>query len=252
VTNWAKVQVGVCVLVAFGVLVYGSIVEWDWYFIAIAMAAVLTYAGLTAYESMAVDPKNIALVATLGAVSSIGRVVVQGIPDAEPATFLVLMSGFSFGPVVGAVVGALTALGSNLILGEGIWTPWQMVAWGLVGFSAGLLRRMWPSIRIRWLIPFAVVCGYAFGWFMNIQYLLGESSVTWKAYLAACVASFFPFDTTNAVVTAGLVAIAGYPVYQIFERFRKRMVVTRLDSSGGYSETGNGREDIANTERNEF
>ena len=44
------------------------------------------------------------------------------------------------------MVGALAALASNFFFGQGPWTPWQMYAWGLVGYGAGLLA-MAPAKR---------------------------------------------------------------------------------------------------------
>ena len=43
------------------------------------------------------------------------------------------------GPGPGFMVGATTALVSNLFFGQGPWTPWQMLAWGVVGAAGGLL-----------------------------------------------------------------------------------------------------------------
>ena len=40
------------------------------------------------------------------------------------------------------MVGALAALASNFFFGQGPWTPWQMYAWGLVGYGAGLLAKL--------------------------------------------------------------------------------------------------------------
>ena len=54
-------------------------------------------------------------------------------------TFIVLVSGVALGPAPGFVVGATTAVVSNLFFGQGPWTPWQMLAWGLVGVVGGLM-----------------------------------------------------------------------------------------------------------------
>ena len=36
-------------------------------------------------------------------------------------------------------MGSLAALTSNFFFGQGMWTPWQMYAWGLVGYLGGVL-----------------------------------------------------------------------------------------------------------------
>jgi len=39
--------------------------------------------------------------------------------------------------------GALAALASNFALGQGIWTPWQMLAWGACGAAGALVAMTW-------------------------------------------------------------------------------------------------------------
>lgn len=39
------------------------------------------------------------------------------------------------------MVGALAALVSNMFFGQGPWTPWQMYAWGLIGYLSGVLAQ---------------------------------------------------------------------------------------------------------------
>lgn len=34
------------------------------------------------------------------------------------------------------MTGAMTALTSNMLLGQGPWTVWQMSAWGMMGLSS--------------------------------------------------------------------------------------------------------------------
>ncbi|MFX4303159.1 ECF transporter S component [Alicyclobacillus tolerans] len=216
-------QICASLLVALVVLIYGSLHGWAWYWIALAVLGLAGYAGILTMQRKLQDARLLTVIATLAAIASVGRDSVQGIPDVQPATFLILMSGFSFGPTVGAAVGALTAIGSNLILGEGIWTPWQMVAWGGIGLLAGLIRKFWIRFPVWGLILVSVLGAYGFGWFMDIQYVIGEQHLNWHTYLLACMSSFFPFDTTHAGVTAGLVLVAGKPVFRLMERYKQRM-----------------------------
>lgn len=54
-------------------------------------------------------------------------------------TTMVVLAGIALGPKNGLLVGALARLLCNFFDGQGPWTPWQMLAWGLVGFTAGML-----------------------------------------------------------------------------------------------------------------
>jgi energy-coupling factor transport system substrate-specific component len=220
-------QAALALVLAIGVVVAGTVQAWPWYASAIACLALLAFAFLESFELQAVNPKYLALVATVSALAAVGRAVAQGIPGVQPATFFVIMAGYAFGPLTGAAVGAFAALGSNLFLGEGAWTPWQMLAWGLAGLTAGWFRLLCPRFRLVWMVPFGFVWGYVFGWIMNTWMLLGGADISVPAYLTLCAASA-AFDTNHALANAVLVAVAGPFVNREFGRFRKRLQTAEL------------------------
>lgn len=214
----------VAAVLAAAVIVIGALWHWPWYAQTVAAGALGGFALLEWYEYRAVNPRYLAFVAAISAIAAVGRAAVQGIPGVQPATFFVILAGFSVGPATGAAVGAFTAVGSNLFLGEGAWTPWQMVAWGLIGWSAGMVRLVLPKLPPRWLTPFGLLSGYVFGWIMNLWVWFG-GPVSIKVYLALCVESF-AFDTNHAVTTAVLLLVAGPAVHRVFARYQKRLQAT--------------------------
>ena len=125
----------------------------------------LLAAGLFAFERRRFDPRALALAATLAALATAGRVLVP-IPSAKPVTAVCLLAGICLGPASGAAVGASTALLSNAFLGQGPWTPWQMLLWGLIGVAGGLLG---PVLRNRTaLVAAGAIAALAFGACMNV------------------------------------------------------------------------------------
>ncbi len=80
------------------------------------------------------------IISMLSAIGAIGRVPFAAIPSVQPTSFVIIMSGLSFGGNTGFMVGSTAALVSNMLLGQGPWTPWQMFAWGMMGFTAPYLR----------------------------------------------------------------------------------------------------------------
>ena len=65
------------------------------------------------------------------------------------------LRGYVLGGAPGFVVGAVGALASNVVFGQGPWTPWQMAAWGSVGlFGAWLgVVAAAASGACRWRSP---------------------------------------------------------------------------------------------------
>ncbi|MFH1641828.1 MAG: DUF6580 family putative transport protein [Nanoarchaeota archaeon] len=71
------------------------------------------------------------------------RAPMQAIPSAEPITFFALLSGWLFGKRKGFFVGAGALYASNFLVfgGQGIWTLFQAIGFGMAGFLGGFLRK---------------------------------------------------------------------------------------------------------------
>lgn len=90
------------------------------------------------YERRKPKAREIVMIATLAAMSAFGSLISASILPIQMGTAMVIISGISFGPEAGFLVGALGRFVVNFFQGQGPWTPWQMVCWGLLGFLAGL------------------------------------------------------------------------------------------------------------------
>jgi len=192
-------------------------------------------------EKSRTDEKVLALVATLGALAAVARVPFAAIPNVQPTTFLVMLSGYVFGVRVGFLVGAIAALFSNVFLGQGPWTLWQMLAWGLSGASAGLLRKLVERGKAALLdLPwkkwvFVIVCtlwGYLFGWLMNLWIFVGMGSfMNGKSFLALYVTSF-SFDTAHAIGNGLFAALFSRMFARILVRYHRKLVIARVQMEG--------------------
>jgi energy-coupling factor transport system substrate-specific component len=192
----------------------------NWGIVATVMAALIILAFFFEFESAAISSKEIALVAMLGTISAAARIPFAAIPSVQPSTFIIICAGYVFGPLPGFMVGAVTALVSNLFLGQGPWTPYQMLAWGLAGASAALLRRFKPALI--WLIPFGIIWGYLFGWIMNTWFWVSFAyPLSFKTFLFYQSTSLW-FDTFHAVGNAIFLGVFGLKTIDILERFKKR------------------------------
>jgi len=109
-------------------------------------ALALVVGGVAWFEGGALSTRELAVVATLAAAAAAGRVVFAAIPGVQPVTVIAIIAGATLGARAGAATGALAAFVSNLFLGEGIWTPQQMLGWGLCGVAGALLA---PVVRTR-------------------------------------------------------------------------------------------------------
>lgn len=180
---------------------------------------------LARFESRKVEPRELVLLAVLAAVAAVGRIPFASLPSVQPTTFVIMMSGLVFGAESGFIIGAVAALASNMIMGQGPWTPWQMAAWGLVGLTAGMLRHSRFLQTKTGLILFAIGWGFLFGWIMNIWGFLAivqsGNPVTVKAFLLYMGASV-PFDTIHAVSNVIFLLTFGSIWLKILHRFKRK------------------------------
>ena len=92
---------------------------FSWGLVATVLVILAILAFFFEFEATALSSKEIALVAMLGTLSAVLRIPFAVIPNVQPCTYLIICSGYVFGPVAGFMVGSVTALVSNFFLGQG-------------------------------------------------------------------------------------------------------------------------------------
>src|SRR5919198_5717660 len=212
--------------IAFGITMFGAAV-WaavdrgngglSLLLIAVALLAL----GVAWLESGPDSAKEIALIATLGGAAAAGRVLFAAIPGVQPVTVIAVCAGAALGARAGIAVGGVAALVSNLFLGQGVWTPWQMLAWGACGgagaLAAPLLRR-----RIA-LAAMTFVLGLAFSSFMDVwNWLTFYDQHTWSTLLATN-ARGLPFDLAHAIGNVVMALVAGPELLALLDRYGRRL-----------------------------
>ncbi len=125
-----------------------------------------------------------------------------------------------FGSEAGFLIGATAALLSNLFFGQGPWTPWQMFGWGMMGYTAGLLRHTILLSKKLGRAIFGFIWGFLFGWLMNMTLVLGYmSEISWSAILIVNAASFY-FDLAHALSNVIFLTVFGAMWMRILQRYQ--------------------------------
>ena len=139
--------------------------------------------------------KDIAMIGFFVAISSITRIGMSYFPNIQISTVLIILITVNYGLKYGLLVAILTPLTSNMILGQGIWTLWQVISWSLISILAFPFRKFKDDIYIMGLL--SLICGYIFGLTISIQScmtygLLGNKFIIY--YLSG-----LGFDTLHAI-----------------------------------------------------
>lgn len=172
------------------------------------------------FETRNSEAREIVFLAVLATIAALGRVALAAVPGVKPTSFVVVMTGLTLGPEAGFIVGSTSALVSNLFLGQGPWTPWQMFAWGLMGITAGLIRNFKWAHKRKYLAGLGVAYGFLFGWIMDLWYaMVYVQPLNIKTFIAAYATSFY-FDLTHGITTAVLLFFFYESWYKIITRFK--------------------------------
>lgn len=228
-----SVQVTLVFLVLIAVFSYTVLVtEKNYVLLSFLILTLVLLLFISRFESRQVSSKEMVFLAVLIAVVSASRLPFVLIPNVQPVTFFVIICGIAFGAESGFLVGASVALISNLVLGQGTWTPWQMLAWGLIGFAAGLLRNT-PLLQKRsLLIGFGFVVAFLYGWLLNLHYtLIYVRPLTGQAIWTANLASA-TFDLMHALGNAFFLAVFATAFLKLIRRFQLKYGLVLPDDEG--------------------
>ncbi len=178
------------------------------------------------YERAQPTPKLLALLATLAAIAALGRDAFAAIPDVKPITAIVLISGVAFGSGPGFAVGAISALASNILLGQGPWTPWQMLGWGLVGLLGAALGRV--GSRRLGPLALALACAVSaevFNLVVDLYTWTGAGDHTLRAF-GLVLGTAVVFDVTHVVASFAFGLAFGPTLLRMLLRVRSRLEVS--------------------------
>jgi energy-coupling factor transport system substrate-specific component len=170
------------------------------------------------FEREPIRTKTLMFIGILIALAVAGRVPLAAIPSVQAASFIIIIGGISLGPELGFITGSTTALVSNMFLGQGPWTPWQMLAWGLMGLTAGLLGKTRIKKSLLLVVIFGGVWGFLFGWIMDLWYALAYvNPLNLKSFILAFGASV-PFVALHAGANVLLLTFLYKPWELLFNR----------------------------------
>lgn len=176
------------------------------------------------FEGRKPKARELVLLASLAALNIAGRSIFFMLPEFKPVLALTIIVGVSLGGETGFLVGSMTMLVSNIIFGQGPWTPWQMFALGIIGFLAGilfrkgLLRRTRESLAIFGAFSAIVI----YGGLMNPAAALiwvGNGSLNLKSLLAYYVTGF-PMDCVRAIATVIFLWLLAEPTLEKLDRIK--------------------------------
>ena len=174
------------------------------------------------FESEKPKARELIVISVLCAIAVAGRAAFFMFPEFKPVVALIIIAGVCFGGETGFLVGAITGFVSNFFAGQGPWTPWQMFAFGIIGFIAGILFKKDALQKTK-----ASLCIFGFlatfviyGGIMNpASIVMYQNKITLKMILSAYIVGM-PLDLIHAAATAFFLWFISEPMIEKLERIK--------------------------------
>ena len=203
----------------FGMFYLG---DRKYYFISLLIILETMIPFCMTFEGRHPKARELVIISVLCAIAVAGRAAFFMLPQFKPVVALVIIAGVSFGGETGFLVGAVTGFVSNFFFGQGPWTPWQMFAFGIIGFLAGILFR--KGLLRKTKISLCVFGGLAtiiiYGGIMNPATIIMSQEKLNFAMIKAAYISGLSFDLVHGASTAFFLWFISEPMIEKLDRIK--------------------------------
>lgn len=167
--------------------------------ISILLAFAICIPFFVSFEKRKPRAREVILISIMTTISTVSRLIFSIIPGFKPVTAITIITGLSLGAEAGFVTGAMSAIVSNIYFGQGPWTPFQMLVWGLIGYVAGLVGNHKFSRTKLFLSVYGIISGVVFSLIMDIWVVLSLDNGFNMARYITIVATSLPTMVMYAV-----------------------------------------------------
>ncbi|BFT73839.1 ECF transporter S component [Paenibacillus sp. P36] len=193
-----------------------------YYFISLLVILETMLPFVMLFESRKPQARELIVIAVLCAIAVAGRAAFFMVPQFKPVVAMVIISGVCLGAEAGFLVGVVTGFVSNFFFGQGPWTPWQMFAFGIIGFLAGLLFK--KGILRRNKAALCIFGGlttfFIYGGLLNpASVLMSPVQPTKEMFLLAYLQGI-PFDLIHAASTVIFLYFIAKPMLSKLDRIK--------------------------------
>ncbi len=214
-------------LLAVGLTVFLGATYFEhrkYYLISLLIILETLISFFSLFEGRTPKSRELVTISVICAIGVVGRSAFFALPQFKPVGAIVMIAGICFGAQNGFLVGAITAFVSNFFFGQTVLTPWQMVAFGLVGFISGLIFSNKNAAKNKLLLSItgALLTFFVYGVIMNCA-----SVITWEPevnlpMLITSVLLGMPFDLIHALSTALFLWFIAEPMIEKIERIKTK------------------------------
>lgn len=192
-----------CIFASLSILFSDMLKTRKLYISGIFICTVLITINFLFFEKKKYDNKKLTLICTFISIGTISRCALYFIPCIKPLTSVIILSSVFLGATESFFTGSMSMLISNIFLGQGPWTFWQMTAAGLAGaFSSIIFNKLkFKTSNINLTVVTIICICLIYSPIMNLSsfmFMFPEFSINVLiTYLITCLAN----DISHLIVT---------------------------------------------------
>ncbi len=200
--------------------------EANYYAISVLLVIAAIALLVWRFEKKQILLRDVVMISVLVSMAVVGRLIFFAVPQVKPCAAIVIITGIMLGKEAGIICGFLTAFVSNFFFGQGPWTPWQMLAFGAVGFVAALvfsgnILEEKENKMVLAVFGFLVVL-IVYGLIVDTgSVFMMLDRPTWKGALGIYGAGIV-FNITHAIATAVFLWLLAKPLMMKIDRVKKK------------------------------
>lgn len=196
----------------------------NYYLISLLIILELLLPFFLSFEKKKPTARELVVISVICAIAVASRIVFAAIPQFKPVVAIIIIAGICFGGESGFLIGAITAFVSNIYFSQGPWTPWQMLAFGAMGFFAGIIFQ--KGIIKKEKLPICIFGGIAtiviYGGIVNLSSVfLYQTNPTLDGIIYTYVTGF-PYDLIHAISTVFFLWFIAGPMIEKIDRIKTK------------------------------
>ncbi|MEG2841984.1 MAG: ECF transporter S component [Ruthenibacterium sp.] len=212
------------VLAAIPALLFASMLAGNrhYYITSLLMIICAMLPMFLLFEQRKPQARELVLLAVMCTIAVLSRTLFIWLPHFKPLVAIVMITGVAFGAEAGFLTGAVSGFVSNFIFGQGPLTPWQMFAFGMAGFLAGLLFQkglLHKNNRSLCVFGGAAVL-LLVGPLLDTGALFMMTSVLTPESAATVYLSGLPVNMLHALATVVTLRLVSRPMFEKLDRIQ--------------------------------
>ena len=147
------------------------------------------------------------------------------LPQIKPCVAIIIITGIMLGKQAGFLCGALTAFVSDFFFGQGPWTPWQMFAFGIIGFISAIVFQKRKYLAYNKV----VLCVYGFIMTFVVYGLILDTATVFMYTDRPKISSFMstyamgiPFNIVHGIATVVFLLLLAKPLFNKLSRMKEK------------------------------